>query len=283
MLDFSAAKVIIENALREDIGNGDITTALTVPTSARAKAVLTAKENGVLAGLPVAELAFDILHGGVSVACYKNDGESFETGDTLAVFAGPARKILAGERVILNFIQRLSGVATATKRFVSLATGTKARIVDTRKTTPGIRLLEKYAVRIGGGFNHRFGLYDGILIKDNHIVAAGGITNAVSAAKTNAPHTLKIEVEVKSLEELREALAIGADAVLLDNMAPEKVREAVEITAGQAILEVSGGINENNIRSYAETGVDIISIGALTHSAKAIDISLDFIPEADWV
>jgi len=197
-------------------------------------------------------------------------------GQALAVVEGRSRSLLAGERIALNFLQRLSGIATKTAYFVSLVEGTKAKVVDTRKTTPGLRALEKYAVRVGGGYNHRFGLYDGVLIKDNHIIAAGGVRNAVTAAKAGAPHTLKVEVEVRTLDELTEALDSGADAVLLDNMDIETMRQAVEITAGRAVLEASGGVTEQTIADIAATGVDLISVGALTHSVKSLDIGLDF-------
>ncbi|OFX17906.1 MAG: nicotinate-nucleotide diphosphorylase (carboxylating), partial [Armatimonadetes bacterium RBG_16_58_9] len=186
--------------------------------------------------------------------------------------------ILTGERVALNFLQRMSGVATVTSRYVELVAGTKARIVDTRKTTPGLRVLEKYAVRVGGGFNHRFGLSDGILIKDNHIAAAGGIGAAVSAARKSAPHTLRIEVEVDSVNQIDEAIESGADALLLDNMSPALLTQAVELVAGRALIEASGGVTLDNARAIAEAGVDLISVGALTHSAPALDISLDLKP-----
>jgi len=268
---------LVKRALREDIGWGDITSALTVPEDAEARGVISAKEAGVIAGIDVARMAFRLVEPRIRFEAKARDGQSVEAGTELAAVSGPARGILSAERVALNFLQRLSGIATLTAAFVAATRGTKARIADTRKTTPGLRALEKYAVRMGGGTNHRFGLSDGILIKDNHIAAAGGIARAVSAAKLGAPHTLKVEVEVRSTEELQEALSAGADAVLLDNMSIQDMRLAVEAAAGSAILEASGGVDIGTVRAIAETGVDIISVGALTHSARALDISLDFV------
>lgn len=269
-------RAVVESALKEDIGTGDITSMLTVPEQAVSRAVISVREDGVIAGMDAAEMAFSVVDPHVRFERIVSDGDRVSRGQALAVVEGRSRSLLAGERIALNFLQRLSGIATKTAYFVSLVEGTKAKIVDTRKTTPGLRALEKYAVRVGGGYNHRFGLYDGVLIKDNHIVAAGGVRNAVTAAKASAPHTLKVEVEVRTLDELTEALDSGADAVLLDNMDIETMRQAVEITAGRAVLEASGGVNEQTIADIAATGVDLISVGALTHSVKSLDIGLDF-------
>lgn len=275
-MDAIIIKSIVESSLVEDIGSGDITTALTIPVDAVSSAIISIREDGVIAGMEVAELVFATVDPNVKFIKRVKDGDRAKAGQVLATIHGPSRSILTGERIALNLMQRLSGVATKTADFISLVAGTKTRIVDTRKTTPGLRVLEKYAVRVGGGHNHRFGLYDGVLIKDNHIVASGGITNAVKSAKENAPHTLKIEVEVRTLDELREALDAGADAILLDNMDTDTMRQAVEITAGRALLEASGGVNENTVAAIAQTGVDLISVGALTHSVRALDIGLDF-------
>ena len=266
---------VVRMALAEDIGSGDITTALTVPECAQATAVMTAKGTGVIAGMDLVRAVFRIVGGEIEFKFSLSDGAEVNAGTNIAIFTGSTRAILTGERVALNFLQRMSGIATMTARYVDLVSGTKARIIDTRKTTPGLRILEKYAVTVGGGFNHRFGLDDGILIKDNHIEAAGGIANAVAAAKEKAPHTLRIEIEVTSLDQLHEAIAAGADAILLDNMDLETMRQAVNINAGRAVLEASGGVNEDSVAAIAQTGVDLISSGALTHSTKALDISLN--------
>ncbi len=276
MIDLMTIRAIVESALAEDIGSGDITATLTVPERSLGRAAISARENGVVAGMDIAELAFKAVDPIVVFNRKLKDGDRVTPGDILAVVEGKSRSLLAGERVALNFLQRLSGIATKTARFVEMVAGTKARIVDTRKTTPGLRALEKYAVRVGGGQNHRFGLFDGILIKDNHIVAAGGVGKAVEAAKQGAPHTLKVEVEVRNLDELNEALSACADAVLLDNMDTKTIKKAVDITAGRAALEASGGVDENSVAAIASTGVDLISVGALTHSVRALDIGMDF-------
>lgn len=266
---------VVRAALMEDVGSGDITTALTIPDSARSVGVIVAKAEGVIAGIDIVRTVYSILDHSVKVASHARDGAPVKPGSRIATVSGPSRSILTGERVALNFLQRLSGIATATSHFVHLVSDTKAAIVDTRKTTPGLRALEKYAVRIGGGRNHRFALYDGILIKDNHIAAAGGVEAAVKAARKGAPHTMRIEVEVTSLDQLREAIDAGADAVLLDNMSVETMRQAVELGACRVVFEASGGITEANAAAIAATGVDLISVGALTHSVKALDISLE--------
>jgi nicotinate-nucleotide pyrophosphorylase (carboxylating) len=271
-------KEIVELALREDIGTGDITTNSTVPESATARGTFRAKASGVLSGLDATAAIFAAVDPGVDFEPRFANGESFESGDVLAIVNGPARSVLTGERVALNFLQRLSGVATATRRYVDAVSGTNARIIDTRKTTPGMRLLEKAAIRHGGGHNHRVGLSDGILIKDNHLAAIGAdsIRRSIQAARAVAPHTLKVEVEVTSLDQLEEALDAEAEVIMLDNMDPEMMRDAVQRVGGRALLEASGGITYESVRAVAETGVDLISVGALTHSAPAVDISLQF-------
>lgn len=266
---------IIRRALEEDIGSGDLTTNVIVPPEALAKGIIYAKETGIVAGLPVAHQVFTILDPSVSFHYKKKDGDTVEAGDVLAEVEGSTRVILAGERTALNLLQRLSGIATKTARVVDLITYYHVDIVDTRKTTPGLRILEKYAVRVGGGRNHRFGLYDAVLIKDNHLKIAGGIKPAIALARKKAPFTTKIEVEVENLEALQEALEAKADIIMLDNMELDIMKEAVKITAGRALLEASGGINEEQIIDVAKTGVNLISLGALTHSVKAMDISLD--------
>lgn len=275
-LDLLRVEPIVRTALEEDIGNGDITTILTVPEHTQAEARIISKSAGVLAGIEVARLVFAILDPEVTFKCRVEDGSRLKPGMVIATLKGKATTILSGERVALNFLQRMSGIATLTHEYVRRVSHTKAKIVDTRKTAPGLRYLDKYSVTVGGGFNHRFGLYDGILIKDNHIAAAGGITAAVRAAKRGAPHTLRIEVEVTNLEQLREAIDSGADAVLLDNMPVDMLRKAVEFAPGGIILEASGGITLDNVAEIAETGVDLISVGALTHSAAALDLSMVF-------
>jgi nicotinate-nucleotide pyrophosphorylase (carboxylating) len=267
---------LVESALAEDIGQGDITSALTVPETAVCVARISVRESGVIAGIEVAKAAFASVDPSVRFDPRVADGQTVSPGEVLAIVSGNSRSVLSGERVALNFMQRLSGVATKTAQFVALVAGTRARIVDTRKTTPGLRAVEKYAVRVGGGANHRFGLSDGILIKDNHIIAAGGVGKAVLAAKAGAPHALKVEVEVRTLDELREALDAGADAVLLDNMDIDTMHRAVESASGKVVLEASGGVNEATVAEIARTGVDIISVGALTHSVRALDIGMDF-------
>jgi len=269
---------IVAAALAEDIGPGDVTSELVIPPDAMASGRFLAKQPGILSGLDVAAECFRQVDPGIEFRRLLGEGARFEAGADLATVSGPARAVLAAERVSLNFLQRLCGVATLTREFVARTAGTRARIVDTRKTTPGLRQLEKRAVRAGGGHNHRFALYDGILLKDNHIAVAGGITAAVLAAQDRAPHMLKIEVEVTTVEELVEALAAGADIALLDNMSLEQMEAAVAHGAGRIVLEASGGITLDNVGAVAATGVDLISIGALTHSARAIDISLELEP-----
>jgi len=263
-------------ALREDIGTGDVTTNSCVPETADSVGYFKVKEPGIICGLGVVKRMFELLDANVSVTLHAKDGDYVETGCVAAGISGSSRSILTGERTALNILQHMSGVATRTAEAVKAVTGTKARIVDTRKTNPGLRVLDKYAVRCGGGSNHRFNLSDGVLIKDNHIIAAGGITNAIALARSKCPHTLKIEVEAESLEQVEEALREGADMIMLDNMTPEMMAEAVGQISGRALTEASGNMGERDLRSVAETGVDFISIGALTHSVKALDISLKF-------
>ena len=265
-MDLFLLDPILRNALAEDIGTGDVTTAATIEAGSMAGAELVAKEDFVLAGMPVAQRVFHLLDANIA----------FERGDVLAWLKGSSAVLLQGERVALNLLQRLSGVATLTRRFVDEIAGTNATIVDTRKTTPGLRLLEKYAVRMGGAGNHRMALYDGVLIKENHVVAAGGIASAVERAKRSVPHTLKIEVEVRDLDEVRQALDAGADILLLDNMNTSQLRAAVELVGDRAETEASGGVNLETVREIAETGVKLISVGALTHSYRSVDISMLF-------
>ena len=267
---------IILNSLAEDAPGGDMTTLCTVSESAAAHGYFIAKEAGIIAGTDIAKRVFDLAGDGVETVFFVKEGDKAEKGQRIGEISGPARTVLTGERTALNLMQRASGIATATAEAVGRVSGTNAKICDTRKTMPGLRALDKYAVRIGGGTNHRFNLSDGILIKDNHIAAAGGITAAVSAARARAPHTLKIEVEVETFDQLREALNAKADIIMLDNMSVEDMRTAVGITAGRALLEASGNMGERDLRAVAETGVDLISVGALTHSVKALDISLKF-------
>jgi len=265
---------IIENALAEDIHTGDITTLAVVRGGRAARAILKAKEEMVLAGIDVAARVFRLLDERIVFTPAFADGDRLAPGDIIARITGDAALLLQGERVALNLLQRMCGIATLTARYVEAVRGTKARVVDTRKTTPGLRILEKYAVRVGGGTNHRTGLYDGVLIKENHITAAGGLTEAVRRAKSYIPHTLKVEVETETLAQVAEALAAGADIIMLDNMDTSAMREAVALIAGRALVEASGGVSLESVRGIAETGVDIISVGALTHSARAMDISM---------
>ena len=271
---------IILNALREDIGTGDITTIATIPADKSARGKYTAKEAGIICGLEVCGRVFKILDENIEFKTSKKDGDKVEKGEVFAEVSGNARNLLTGERTSINILQRMSGIATITADFAAQIAGTKAKIADTRKTTPGLRVLEKYAVKTGGGINHRFNLADGILIKDNHITAAGGIKQAVASARANAPHTLKIEVECENLASVREALQAGADIIMLDNMGVKDMREAVNIISGNAIIEASGNmgdLNAQDLLAVAETGVDIISMSTITASAKSLDISLKFV------
>ncbi|MCP3177026.1 carboxylating nicotinate-nucleotide diphosphorylase [Desulfuromonas sp. KJ2020] len=267
---------IIRNALQEDIGLGDVTTLATVEAQTQSRAELVAKEDFILSGIDVCGRVFSLLDAGIAFEKLKEDGQAVRRGEVLAWLRGSAAVLLQGERVALNLLQRMSGIATQTSLFVKAVAGTKATIVDTRKTTPGLRVLEKYSVRMGGGRNHRTSLYDGVLIKENHVAAAGGIETAVRRARERVPHTLRIEVETRNLDEVKEALAAGADILLLDNMSLSELRESVALIAGRALCEASGGVNLETVRDIAETGVDLISVGALTHSSRAVDISMLF-------
>lgn len=270
---------IVRRALEEDLGlAGDVTSDAVVPEDAVVRARLVARRPGRVAGLPVALSAFHLLHPQIAIAVDHADGSDVGSGTTIAAVEGPARPILTAERTALNLLCGLCGIATATRTAVEVVAGTSTRIVCTRKTTPGLRVLEKYAVRVGGGVNHRFGLDDGVLIKDNHIVAAGGIEPAIRRARKRLGHMVKIEIEVDTLEQLREVIAVGADAVLLDNMTPEQLREAVSLVSGRMVTEASGGITLANLSEVANAGVDIVSLGWLTHSAPILDIALDLDP-----
>lgn len=272
--DFDA---IIEAALREDMPAGDVTSESVILPGAVSEAVLLAKEDGVLAGLPVARRVFEKIDSRVEFGEEAQDGRPFEKGDTLARLKGPTVALLKGERTALNFLQRMSGIATATRRFVDAVQGTRTRILDTRKTTPGLRLLEKYAVAAGGGKNHRMGLSDMVLIKDNHLRHVGSLAEAVRRARAAVKPGMRVEVETNDLGQVREALDAGADMIMLDNMPLETMREAAALVAGHVPLEASGNMTLERVRAVAETGVDYISVGALTHSVRAVDISLEFL------
>ena len=265
---------LIKLALEEDVGGGDITTLATVQPQTFITGKLLAKEDGLICGMPVFQRVFSFLDPAVLITIIKNDGDFVKTGELIASIEGPARSILTGERVALNFLQRLSAIATKTAWAVDQVKGSKAVITDTRKTTPGLRVLEKYAVRIGGGRNHRFNLADGVLIKDNHIQAAGGITAAVDQARKRIPHTLKIEVEVENSRQIDEALAAGVDIIMLDNMDKQQIEAAAAQINSRAVIEISGNMGQRDLADLAATGIDLISIGALTHTVQAMDISL---------
>ena len=271
--------LIIDSALAEDVSMGDPTTDILIDRDLSGRAEMTAREPGILAGIEVAAAVFRRLDPSLQVETVTEDGSRVAPGDRLATVTGSVASILKAERTALNFVQRLSGIATETRRYVDAVEGLNARIVDTRKTTPGLRKLEKYAVTMGGGRNHRRNLADGILIKDNHIEAMElqgmGIGDVVRRALAGAPHTIKVEIEVETIEQLEEVLDAGADLVLLDNMGVEQMAAAVKVTSGRAVLEASGGITLETVREIAETGVDIISVGALTHSARALNVGLD--------
>jgi nicotinate-nucleotide pyrophosphorylase (carboxylating) len=269
---------IVRRALEEDLGRaGDITSDAIIPSHQTARAVIAAREAGVVAGLIAADLAFRLIDPAIRVGVGKPDGSAVAPRDVIASIDGPARAILTAERVALNFLGHLSGVATATHQLVTRIEGTSARIICTRKTTPGLRVLQKYAVRCGGGLNHRFGLDDAVLVKDNHIAAAGGIAAVVDALRGRLGPMVKVEIEVDTVEQLEQALALGVDAILLDNMPPDVMKRAVALTRGRAKLEASGGVTLERVRAIAESGVDYISSGAITHSARCLDLGLDFI------
>jgi len=268
----------VRAALLEDLGRaGDITTDAIIPPSETAKTALVARKSGIVAGLDVALLAFELIDPAIKAQIARPDGSRLAKGDTIATIVGPVHGILTAERVALNFLGHLSGIASATRGVVDAVAGTKARVICTRKTIPGLRNLQKYAVRVGGGFNHRFGLDDAALIKDNHIAAAGGIKPAVERARAAIGHLVKIEIEVDTLAQLEEALAIGVDAILLDNMSVEQMREAVAVVKGRAVTEASGGITPQTAPAIAKAGVDLLSLGWLTHSVQQLDIGLDYL------
>jgi nicotinate-nucleotide pyrophosphorylase (carboxylating) len=269
---------LVRQALAEDLGRaGDITTDAIIPAGKWARAVIAAREPGVISGLIAADLTFKLMDEAIRLTPRAPDGSEVVSGNIIADIEGPARAILTAERVALNFMGHLSGVATATHQLVAAVAGTNARIICTRKTTPGLRVLEKYAVRCGGGLNHRFGLDDAVLVKDNHIAAAGGIELAVKALRGRLGPMVKIEIEVDTLDQLEIALRLGIDAILLDNISPDMMKRAVAISHGRARLEASGGVTQNRVRAIAESGVDYISSGAITHSARSLDLGLDFL------
>ena len=274
MLQEHIIRNIVQSAIEEDVGGTDITTTAALTGEEIGKAVAIAKTDVVVAGIDVFKETFLFLDRGMQFRGCSQDGEFVEKGGCLAEISGNLSRMLTAERVALNFLQRMCGIATLTRRYVDEVKGTKAKILDTRKTVPGLRYLDKYAVRIGGGHNHRYGLHDGVLIKDNHIAAAGGISQALTRVRGRLPHTLKVEVEVKNLQELEEAISSGADVIMLDNMSIDEIRKAVAATGGRVPLEASGNVTIANVRKIAETGVDFISVGALTHSVPASDISL---------
>ena len=265
---------VIKNALLEDVNYVDQATAFVIPETSVSTARFLAKADGVLAGLEVALRVFELLDASVTAEVMKHDGDALQKGDVIATLTGPTRALLQGERTALNLLQHMSGVATATNRAVKLTAGTGASIADTRKTLPGLRALEKYAVMMGGGRNHRFNLSDAAMLKDNHIDAGGGITKTVSTLREKLGHTVKIEVETRNMDEVKEAVAVGADIIMLDNMTAEQMREATAYIAGRALTEASGNITLENLAEKAKSGVDIISMGALTHSVTALDISM---------
>ena len=273
----SPIEKIIDIALKEDLGPGDITTSAIIDPSIKGKARLLAKEEIILAGVEVFSKVFSRLDPEIVVEWTYYDGDVVPNGKDIGIVKGSMRGILIGERTALNFLQHLSGISTLTRRYVEKIDPSQVRVIDTRKTTPGLRILEKYAVRMGGGTNHRFGLFDGILIKDNHIAVAGSISEALEKIKGRVPHTLKIEVEVENIKGVEEAIRAGADAILLDNMSLEEMKEAVSIAGGRVLLEASGGVTLESIEEISKTGIDLISVGAITHSARSVDISLEVI------
>ncbi len=274
IFDWHQVDLIIENSLQEDLGSGDITTNLLLPEDSKSQAIIKAKQHGIVAGLPIAKRIFKRLDKKIVWIEKKRDGEEIMINDILAEIKGSKKAILTGERVALNFLQRLSGIATLTSKFVKAVEGLPAVITDTRKTVPGLRILDKYAVRVGGGKNHRMGLFDGILIKDNHIKIAGSISNALETIRKRTNKKYKLEVETSTLNQVKEALSLGADIIMVDNMTIPNIKRAVKLIKDRSIVEASGGITINNVRKVAETGVNLISIGSLTNSPKALDIGL---------
>lgn len=273
-INLRAIRDLLEMALREDIGSGDVTSDSVVPTDTMAKGTILSKDEGIIAGLDVAGEIFRMLDPEIDFRKLVSDGEQIHQRQELATAEGPARPILTAERTVLNFLQRLSGIATLTSKYVRAASGHKARIIDTRKTTPGWRVLEKYAVRVGGGSNHRFGLYDAVLIKDNHIAALGSVSEAITRAREQIPHTMRIEAEAEDMDQVREAISAGADIIMPDNMDVDMMAQVVKLIDGRAIVEASGGIRLDDIPTVAATGVDLISVGALTNAAPPLDISM---------
>jgi nicotinate-nucleotide pyrophosphorylase (carboxylating) len=278
-VDFTLIRETLLSALREDIGTGDITSRATVPADARATARYVAKQALVLAGVPVAQEIIHLINPELDFKILVGEGSAISSGTSFAEISGRARSILTAERTSLNMLQRMCGIASLTRQYVDRVNGTNTRIVDTRKTAPGLRVLDKYAVSCGGGLNHRMGLFDGVLIKNNHLAFYGSAADAIAEARRHVGHLVKIEVEVRELSELQAVLIAGADVVLLDNFTPEQTRKAVEMIAGRVPVESSGGITLETVREFAEAGVDYISIGALTHSAPAVDIHLRVTPE----
>lgn len=274
MLKRETIREIVKRALAEDLGEGDITSIFTIPKNINALGIIVAKERGVLAGTMVAEQVFKVVDKNTKITFHKQDGERFITGNIIADIQGKAVSLLAAERVALNFLQRLCGIATLTRKYVLQVKGTGAKILDTRKTTPGLRILEKYAVRMGGGYNHRIGLYDQILIKDNHINLGGGIKNVLNKVKNIDSGKIFIEIEVRNIRQLKQALSYDIERIMLDNMSIEDIKKAVEIVNNKCELEVSGNVGLDNVRRIAKTGVDYISVGALTHSYRSIDLSM---------
>jgi len=268
-------KPLIDYALKEDVGDGDITTNLLIPFDLKTKAIMVAKSSGIIAGLDVAKLVFYTISQDIIWQTFVKDGDSIVKGDIIVEITGSYRALLTGERLALNFLQRMSGIATTTSTYVNVLSGYKTKILDTRKTVPGLRLLDKYAVKMGGGTNHRFGLYDMILIKDNHIKVAGGISKAVAQIRENIPANIQIEVETTTLAEVKEALEANVDIIMLDNMTTDAMAESVKIIGGRAKIEASGNMTIERLQIVAATGVDFISIGALTHSVAAFDISMN--------
>ena len=274
-MDLNILKKTIEKFLREDIGSGDLTSEAILPEDLAGTAEFVSKGSFVVCGIEtVAALVFKTQNPAIEITSASRDATPASPGDILLTAQGPVLDLLKAERVALNLVQRLSGIATLTASFVEKVKPLPVKILDTRKTTPGLRMLEKYAVRVGGGHNHRFNLADGVLIKDNHIAASGSIKNAVARMREKIPHTMKIEVEAATIEQVRECVSCAVDIIMLDNMDPARMREAVKLVGGRALLEASGGVNLDNVRQIAETGVDFISVGALTHSARACDISM---------
>lgn len=286
-MDIPAAEIerIVDTALAEDLGWGDITTDNLVPAVATARAAVVYRTPGVVCGIPVLTRVFHAIDPRLAVDVLTREGEQVAQGTVVAVVRGSARSILKGERVALNFVQRMAAVATATARYVQAVGDLPTHVIDTRKTTPGLRILERYAVRVGGGRNHRFNLSDGALVKDNHLVALRnqgiGTVEALRLLRDRIPHTARVQVEVDRLDQIPEVLEAGVDAILFDNFTPEEVREAVRMVGGRAVMEVSGGVNLDTVRAYAEAGVDVVSSGALTHSTPALDVALDFELDAD--